>query len=364
MNLSSLSLLRFSAAVIVILFHYKEGSKFLKAAPEFLTAGPQMVTFFFVLSGYVLVLAYYDKPYFSLKDYWAKRTARIIPIYLIALVLTGLPRFIKGELDPIALILNITLLQSWVPPYPLSINSPAWFLSDLFFFYATFPPTLSYIKKSAPNPKLLLFAALFLWLGTQAVLTPLFNSTFYKGYPSPSHDLVYYFPPAHYCSFFMGIAGAYFAVKNRKSINLSPASSNLLVLMSCFSVAACIEAQDFISRVISIKLPFDTSFYAPLFLSVIFIFTFAKSALTNFLSLKLFIVMGELSFAVYIMQSPLYLITYHFLKRLNIPYDFKLLIYLLVLLATGVFLLYAVENQVKAYVNKRFNDSAKRMQCP
>jgi peptidoglycan/LPS O-acetylase OafA/YrhL len=122
-NTASLSILRFIAAIIVILFHHRKGSEILQDAPAVLTAGPQMVTFFFVLSGFVLVLAYYDKEQFSLKKYFVKRSTRIIPVYFIALFLCLAIAFVKGTTDPVATILNMLFLQAWFPPYPQSIKS-------------------------------------------------------------------------------------------------------------------------------------------------------------------------------------------------------------------------------------------------
>jgi peptidoglycan/LPS O-acetylase OafA/YrhL len=241
MNTTILSLLRFLAAIIVILFHFKGDSEFLKVAPKILTAGPQMVTFFFVLSGCSLIFAYYNKTVFSYKEYWIKRATRIIPIYLLAMVLTIVFMVSYGtKLSPVALILHLLLLQSWFPSYIFSINGPAWAISHLFFFYATFPLILSYLKISCPNPKRFLLLALLLWLFTQIILMILLNTSFYRGYPSFSHYLIYYFPPTHYCNFLLGVATGYLIIKGKK-VNLPKIKSILLILISCFLLILFIE---------------------------------------------------------------------------------------------------------------------------
>ena len=74
----SLATLRFIGVIIVILFHNRATSEVLQIAPKILTAGPEMVTFFYVLSGFVLVQAYYKRDPFRLKDYIVKRIARIV----------------------------------------------------------------------------------------------------------------------------------------------------------------------------------------------------------------------------------------------------------------------------------------------
>jgi len=34
-----------------------------------------------------------------------------------------------ASFDPVGIVLNSLFLQAWIPPYPLSINSPGWSLS-------------------------------------------------------------------------------------------------------------------------------------------------------------------------------------------------------------------------------------------
>jgi peptidoglycan/LPS O-acetylase OafA/YrhL len=73
MNTSALSSLRFVAAIIVVLFHHRSESDFLKMSPKIVTAGPEMVTIFMVLSGFDLFLVYYDRTRFRVVEYWLKR---------------------------------------------------------------------------------------------------------------------------------------------------------------------------------------------------------------------------------------------------------------------------------------------------
>jgi peptidoglycan/LPS O-acetylase OafA/YrhL len=357
MNTTILSLLRFLAAIIVILFHFRGNSEFLKIAPKILTAGPQMVTFFFVLSGFSLVLAYYDKTVFSYKEYWIKRATRIIPIYLLAMVLMVMFMIrYRVELSPVALILHCSFLQSWFPPYPLSINYPAWAMSDLFFFYATFPLILSYIKISRPNPKMFLLLALLLWLFTQVILMILLNTSFYRGYPSSSHDLIYYFPPVHYCSFLLGVATGYLTIKEKKG-DLPKIKSILLILIACFLLILFIESQSYITQAIKLQLPFDASFYAPLFMLVIFSFSTSKGLFANRLTSKLIVILGEISFSIYILQVPVGFVTNfilnHYINNIHFfSYDFWLFIHISLLIIIGVFLKFTVEKPIKAAIKK------------
>ena len=123
MRIESLTFFRFIAASIVVIFHYGRGTALADLAPGFLTAGPEMVSFFFVLSGFVLMIAYWNRE-LDTKKFLRARLARIVPIYYLALIAV---LFLESaDFEMRAVLLNVSFLQSWFPPYPLTINIPAW----------------------------------------------------------------------------------------------------------------------------------------------------------------------------------------------------------------------------------------------
>ena len=119
MRVESLTFFRFIAAFIVVIFHFGAGTWFTKIFGRFVTAGPEMVSFFFVLSGFVMIISQINKVNFCTKKYYYGRIARIFPVYLIGLLII-LP--FKYYINPIShntsLFLSVTFLQSWVSPYP------------------------------------------------------------------------------------------------------------------------------------------------------------------------------------------------------------------------------------------------------
>jgi len=355
MNTSSLSLLRFIAVMIVVLYHQRSKSIFLHSAPNILTSGPQVVAFFFVLSGFVLVLAYYDKNAFSLGDYYVKRIARILPVYLLALSLSVSLDIAEEQFRPVALALNIFLLQSWIPTYPLSINGPAWFLSDLLFFYICFPLLVILLRKYAPDPKRVLFSGIVFWLSTQVVLTVLLNTSFYKGYPSPSHDYIYYFPPSHLCSFTLGVCGAYFLVHKKDKLPMTSLNSvSMMIILSALFVVL-MEFEPLYDEMMLLRLPFGASVYAPFFLLLILAFCVSSKRIAGTLSWKPFVYLGEISFGVYIMQAPIdRLVWLHVRKHMyGISEDGFMIIYLFILITVGIILFHVVERPIRKYANKR-----------
>jgi len=151
-RLPALTSLRFLAAFHVALFHMNEigvlqGPPWLKV---FAGIGYVGVSFFFVLSGFILVYTYAGRN-IVLRDFWQTRFARIYPAYLFALLLTSpfwiigalkmhVPFFAFGERHfALTSALVVLLLQSWVPGAALSWNAVSWSLSVEALFYLIFP---------------------------------------------------------------------------------------------------------------------------------------------------------------------------------------------------------------------------------
>ena len=150
-RLSALTSLRFFAALHVVLFHLYALNIFAGAGfyRDLASIGYVGVSFFFILSGFILVYTYADRE-FTAWQFWRARFARIYPAYLFSLLFTAptfilmcayLPWFKAHRFLSTTLV--ITLLQSWVPQAALAWNSPAWSLSVEAFFYLLFPALLA-----------------------------------------------------------------------------------------------------------------------------------------------------------------------------------------------------------------------------
>jgi len=57
-RIQALTFIRFFAAFVVVVFHYGRESRLAQLSFPLMECGPEMVTFFFVLSGFVLMVAY------------------------------------------------------------------------------------------------------------------------------------------------------------------------------------------------------------------------------------------------------------------------------------------------------------------
>lgn len=177
-HLGALTGLRFFAAAHVLVFH--AGLRELSGVPEWLqnVAGHAdlSVSLFFILSGFILTYNYFDPVQGcrgSKAHFWAGRVARVYPIYALGLLLS-VPQLVndfvqQGESSFFArlaaALLVICLMQSWLPQTAWLWNFPSWSLSDEAFFYWSFPWLVQRIRRLT-HIQLLLGVAI-VWLVAQ-----------------------------------------------------------------------------------------------------------------------------------------------------------------------------------------------------
>jgi peptidoglycan/LPS O-acetylase OafA/YrhL len=341
---AALALARCIAVFIVVLFHNQHGSAILSKIPALFTAGPQMVTFFFVLSGFVLGLSYIEREKYSKRIYFIKRLARILPVYLFALLLCVGIDIYRGNFDYIPLLLNIFLIQAWIPSYALSINAPGWFLSNLMFFYLLFPFVL-YIFKKISTTKIATFTLVF-WLCTQGILLLLLNSSFYTGFPSASHDLIFYFPLAHLCSFLLGVAGASIFLSRKKNVQKS--TFIFLIAFWILSLLFLLEYQQIFTSWLGLHIPYQASFYAPIFLLFIFTLCLPHAPIVSQKKSDRMLFLEEISFSLYILQEPIEVFVECLIQPSN--QDIFIAVYLPVLFAISYFVFSFIEKPINHFV--------------
>lgn len=144
-QLRSVTGLRFVAAFAVFYSHIQD---FLFPEVRRLALGASAVSFFFVLSGFILTYVYSDRLTRSeTPRFLVKRIARLWPLHLVCLGLAVW--FLRvppgasadGQNSIPSLVAQFFLLQSWVPigNWFLDFNSVSWSISTELFFYLLFP---------------------------------------------------------------------------------------------------------------------------------------------------------------------------------------------------------------------------------
>ncbi|WP_062465385.1 acyltransferase family protein [Demequina soli] len=206
-RLDRLTSLRFVAAFVVFAFH---AIVFFGASTQhwlnvLFGQGRSGVTFFFVLSGFVLAWA--AKPDDTVAKVYRRRFARIYPAYLVALLFAAAlwaiadwPTVWRGWLSPF-------LLQAWVPSNAIyfGVNIPAWSLSVEAFFYVAFPFLVRGLRRLDDRRlwvvALAMVAVSFaIGLAVMPVLDPLHLDD-----DSLAVWAAYYFPPARLPEFVLGM---------------------------------------------------------------------------------------------------------------------------------------------------------------
>lgn len=140
-RIDAIQSLRYLYAVLIFLHHFN-----FNGTINCESLGPCGVSFFLVLSGFVMSFGYEEKVLsenFKTGTFLLKRLTRIYPLHIMCLLI-WLVLHISYiiNLKHLAVTgINVLLLQSWIPVKSVyfSCNAVSWCLSDLLFFYAMFP---------------------------------------------------------------------------------------------------------------------------------------------------------------------------------------------------------------------------------
>lgn len=139
-RLDSLTGLRFFAAWLVLQHHFTNFA-LIPVLQRYTGFGATGVTFFFVLSGFVLTWSFVPSDT-APRFYW-RRFARIWPLHALTTLL-ALPVFYTWRDVPLEwgpVLLSFALLHAWVPTATTYFagNPASWSLSCEMFFYAVHP---------------------------------------------------------------------------------------------------------------------------------------------------------------------------------------------------------------------------------
>ena len=201
-----LTSLRFLFALMVFASHLsfltKSESNLMKwTYDSIFSEGYIGVSFFFILSGFILAYNYQDriiKKQISKENFYIARLARIFPLHFLTLIISLPLSYIivlqNKNLWLTQLITNSTLTQSYVPLGRIyfSFNAPSWSLSDEMFFYSIFPFLILLFLKNN-NYKYLLFLLILALIPLLTIVVP---SSFY-------HHIFYIHPFARVFDFFI-----------------------------------------------------------------------------------------------------------------------------------------------------------------
>ncbi|MEV0695046.1 acyltransferase [Streptomyces sp. NPDC050388] len=248
-KLDSLTGLRFFAALLVFLFHtglsvnpiHLTGPSISPFADDtvafwygwiFSTGGFVGVSFFFVLSGFVL--AWSSRPDSSARAFIRRRVVKVFPNHVVMWALAML--LFAGAATWQVWLPNLFLLHSWFPDLQVSqsINMPSWSLACELLFYLCFPLLIRPISRMTVRQ---------LWFGAAAMvvglaLYQLAIATVVPGQPNMGwavlsnlqYWLSYLFPVGRIFEFVFGVFLARIVLSG-KWVRISPLAATAIMVL-------------------------------------------------------------------------------------------------------------------------------------
>ncbi|RKG98744.1 acyltransferase [Corallococcus sp. CA053C] len=331
-HLDALTGLRFLAAAHVVAYHVYHLVFTATEAPPglhgLIGSGYVGVSFFFVLSGFILGYNYLERPPDTREArtaFWVARFARVYPIYALGLALAA-PAFLKGlhtawavEPDRVwresaALVLAPLLLQSWVHWTALAWNAAGWSLAVEAVFYAAFPFLAGRLGRLGPKAlavgALMAYALALSLPGLYMLVDPDHTGGTASAYNSGPWMLTLRFNPlARLPEFLLGIlAGRYFLLRASEAPRSRPV---VLSVLGVIVIAALMGSP---------SLPFPllhNGLLAPVFAALIVLLPRSRGGVARVLASRPLLLLGEASYALYILHMPVMFAWKSVLKRLG-----------------------------------------------
>ena len=352
-KIHALTSLRFFAALYVVLYHTLwfaiPSLTASSIGGRILSLGYLSVSFFFLLSGYILSIVYLrDGRPIAKRNFYIARFARVYPLFFFTLV-AGTPFLIVERIHKYGLASalsktavtfagNVVMLQAWFLQLR-GINNPNWSLSVETLFYAVFPLLGVWIWRLTRRQVWLVAACV--WIASQALV-----QLAYGHIPEAVGELD---PILHLGTFTLGILLGRWQTLRRRESGPSPSGTGtatvaLLLSLCAFAGVVMWEPRPALSKLI-------TGFMAPIFVVIVWAFSNNRSLFSRWLSMPWLVVLGEASYGLYLIHFVVYQL-FEALGLDKIPLLFP--VYLGGCIALSVLSLYFVETPIRKWLLKRF----------
>ena len=349
-----LTSLRFFAAFYVVIFHLFKSlvsTAHDSFGTKFISLGFTAVSFFFLLSGYILAFVYLrgdrrvDK-----RRFFASRFARIYPLYLVTL-LADTPYSLHNTIASRGVVLGLVhtvgdllmhlgMVHAWVPRHQTCIDVPNWSLSVEAFFYLSFPLLGAILWKLKGSR--LWITAFLLYCGGQTLVWIM--------YPHLSLRVARFNPLFHLSTFALGICLARWQslrVAERGSAASSIWVSYGVLALAATGFLAAVQYSPFLSVA-----DLSDGLLAPVFVCVIWALSGPSTAISRLLSMSWLVILGESSYGLYLIHFPvLNIFTYFNLFQ----YPASSLIYVVLSILLSVLSFYYLETPTRKWLLNRFN---------
>lgn len=369
-RLPALTSLRFFAAALVVFYHIRGSFGLPMWYAEILNQG---VSIFFVLSGFILTYVYPELPSrASAARFLRARIARIWPAYMAAMVLAVL--IYPGSLttlDTVSLLgrltTNVLMVQTWWPagPASISINGPSWSISTEAAFYCLFPLLIwRFGTRWWINLILCLAVAVVTMLAVSVFRVPFYQPG--AGYSLTADGLIYISPLGRLFEFACGMCAALAWRRYHRRIAVGPLAGTAIEIASILLLV--FSSLLIFSAMTAVGLPPGPVFGqwlsqagASAIPAAILIFVLASQFgwMSRALSLAPLVLLGELSYSIYLVHYPLLTFYGHNFSRLaHLPDWLCLTVYLALLIAIPYLIWVLIERPGRALLLQARGDGA------
>lgn len=313
-HLDALTSMRFFAAGMIVLGHAHGMWGSFGLAINFSLA--QGVSFFFVLSGFILA---YNYPHVEheLRKFYRARVARLWPLHIVAILLVPLIAHtwnlagLSSGKGAAVIAANLILVQSWVPfrvSY-LSLNGVAWSISTEAFFYLAFPVAVVCLRKSAALVIAVAVALVLLFMWAIVRFHVPISET---DAGVTSMGLLYVNPLARLFEFVLGMVGckAFHALRGTpyggaKAGATIDEIAVLALVAASMHLTPRLPLWTFVPAewVPVVQYYAEKSGSAPVFAVAIVVFARGRGLVSNALTSRLLVFLGEASFALYLTHT-------------------------------------------------------------
>lgn len=306
-RLPSLTGLRIFAALAVYASHIGPPHGSPQILYSLFEAGYSGVTLFFVLSGFVLAVNYFDEfrrlRLVSVWNFFVARFARLYPLYLLILFYLVVRQHALGiPID--GWWQNALAIQTWNPHVEVaySFDSPAWSIGVEVFLYACFPLLVPLIARLRTPRSILIGAAAVAaaMFALAAIFVVTGHGWLSAADPGSAHRWLYRTPLTRLGDFALGILAArLFVVVGRERLArfpgavLAAAAALVIVALMCWS------------GLLFSAWSWDVAYAVPATMLIFGLATAPRGGLARFLSLPVIVLLGEASYAFYLVHFPM-----------------------------------------------------------
>jgi len=352
--LKALTGLRCFAAVNIVFFHFSNPQWFGWLAP-IVNAGYASVSYFILLSGFVLGYNYNARARAGELDtvrFYKARFTRLYPIYLLSLLLAWrmLPQEWGAHTHGMfwtGIVLTPLLLQGWIPSIATFLNTPAWTMSAESFYYLIFPWMARWKKPTRIKHHLLKLGGVWMLGLIPGALYMIFNP---DGISHPDRwsygpwlQALKYTPLPHLASFVFGVLLA-------ELDETMPRSSRLRFILGIFGFSAAFTLLSLGGRVPYALL--HDGLLMPLF-GCIVLGLAGNNPLAYALGVRPLVFVGQASYCLYLLHFNMWNLVHdsHVLNWLHLS-QFDPWISYVLLICLALFALYFIEKPAQRQLRK------------